>query len=146
MAKDYIKGSAYRLYLNTGTYGSPTWVEIKACGNIGVASNPDDVSVPERGNDMGHLQGEDDPSITFDLFEDAGDSNVETLIAALYSGAMKEIAVARGAIATSGTKYWRLEAVLMGVDLSADRPDPSTYNVQAFRHANSDYPMSRNTV
>ena len=146
MAKDYVKGAAYRLYLNTGTYASPTWAEIKAAGDIDLASNPDDVNVPERGMDMGHMQGEDDPSISFTLFEDAGDSNVETLIAALYSGAMKEIAVARGSIATTGVKYWRLEACLMGVTLAAARGDAAQYAVEARRHANSDYAMSRNTA
>jgi len=146
MAKNFIKGADYKLYLNTGSYGSPTWAEISKVGGIGVKSNPDDVEIPERGMDMGHLQGEDDPAITFDLFEDTGDSNVETLIAALYSGALKEIAVARGAIATTGVKNWRLEACQMGVDLGAERPDPSKYAVEAKRHANSDYPMSRNTA
>lgn len=146
MAKDYIKGAAYLLYLNTGTYGSPTWAQIKAVGDIDVASNPDDVQVPERGMDMGHLQGEDDPSITFTLYEDAGDTNVEALIAALNSGAQKEIAVARGSIGTTGTKYWRLEACLMGVSLNAVRGDVAQYDVEARRHANSDYAMSRNTA
>lgn len=146
MAKDYIKGASYLLYLNTGSYGTPTWTQIKAVGDIDLASNPDDVEVPERGMDMGHLQGEDDPSISFTLFEDAGDTNVETLIAALYSGASKEIAVSRGAIATTGNKYWRLEACLMGVTLSAARGDVAQYDVEARRHANSDYAMTRNTA
>jgi hypothetical protein len=146
MAKDYIKGASYNLYLNTGSYGTPTWTLIKAATDIDVASNPDDVEVEERGMDMGHLQGEDDPAITFGLNEDAGDSNVETLIAALYSGAMKEIAVARGLIATSGVKYWRLEACLMGVNLSAPRGSVAAYDVEARRHANSDYAMTRNTA
>lgn len=146
MAKDYIKGASYKLYLNTGSQASPTWALIAAVGDIDVSSNPDDVEVPERGMDMGHLQGEDDPAITFTLFEDAGDSNVETLIAALFSGALKEIAVARGAIATTGVKFWRLEACLMGVKNTAARGDTASYDVEAKRHANSDFAMSRNTA
>lgn len=146
MAKTYTRGADYRLYLNTGSYGTPTWTEIKAVGDIDVTSNPDDIEVPERGMDMGHLQGEDDPAITFTLYEDSGDANVETLIAACYSGAMKEIAVSRGLIATAGVKYWRLEAVLMGVSVAAARGDASAMEVTAMRHANSDYPLSRNTV
>lgn len=96
--------------------------------------------------DMGHLQGEDDPEITFTLLEDAGDANVETLIAACYSGAKVEIAVARGLIATTGVKFWRLEACLMGVSASGERGSPASMAVSARRHANSDYPMSRNTA
>lgn len=146
MAKDYKKGADYRLYLNTGSFASPTFVEIKAVGDIDVASNPDDVAVPERGGPTGHLHGEDDPAITFTLFEDSGDSNVETLIAATLSGALTRIAVARGPIATSGTKYWHLEACLMGTNLGAARSDPSQYDVEARRHANSDNPMTRATT
>ncbi len=146
MAKNYIKGASYNGYLNTGTYGSPTWTLVKAIKDIQVKSNPDDVEVPERGMDMGHLQGEDDPAITFDLMEDAGDTNVETLIAATYSGAMTEIAIARGAIGTTGVKYWRLEACLMGVDNEGARTEVGKHAVEAKRHANSDYPMSRNTA
>ncbi len=146
MAKDYVKGADYKLYLNTGSYGSPTWTLINAVGDIDVSSNPADVEVPERGMDTGHLQGEDDPAITFTLFEDKGDTNVETIIAALYSGASKELAVARGVIGTTGTKYWRMECCLMGVKVAAARGDVASYDVEAKRHANSDYAMSRNTA
>lgn len=145
MAKSYVKGASYKLYLNTGSYGSPTWAEIKAAGDITVDRAPDDVEVPERGMDTGHLQGEANPTISFTLMEDTGDANVETLIAAIYSGAMKEIAVANGPIATVGTKWLRMESVLMGA-LSAARSDVSSYEVTAMRHANSDYAMTRNTT
>lgn len=146
MAKDYKRGADYKLYLNTGTYGTPTWVEIVAVGDIDVNSNPDDVEVPERGMDMGHLQGEDDPEITFTLFEDAGNANVETLIAACYSGTMKEIAVSRGVKATTGVIWWRLEACLMGVAATGARGEAGAMDVTARRHANSDYAMTRNTT
>ena len=145
MAKDYIAGKIYRLYLNTGAYGSPTWVEIKAVGDIGSDFNPDDVVVPERGNDTGHLNGEPDPSFTFTLFEDAGDANVETLIAAIYAGTMKHLAVSRGVISTAGTKYLHMECVLRA-PLGAGRGDPSSYDVTAMRHANSDNRLIRATA
>lgn len=146
MAKDYIKGASYKLYLNTGSnYASPTWAEIKACGDIAVAPQPDDIEVPERGMATGHLHGEHNPQVTFTLFEDAGDNNVEALVASLYAGTMKHLAVSRGAINTNGTKYLHMESVLFA-DLSANRPDPSQYAVTAMRHANSDYAMVRATV
>jgi hypothetical protein len=145
MAKNYIKGHAYKLYLNTGSYGSPTWAEIKACGDIGFDPQPANVEVEERGIGTGHLHGEQDPLITFQLKEDTGDANVETLIAATFSGVMVELAVSRGPIATTGNKYFRLEAVLFAPGQAA-RGDASSYDVQAFRHANSDYGLSRNTA
>ena len=144
MAKDYAKGADYKLYLNANSYASPTWTEIKACGDISVSANPDDIAVPERGIGTGHLQGEDDPEISFTLFEDEGDSNVETLIAAIYSGAMVELAVCRGSIAAGANKAVRLESVLFGTN-SANRGDPGQYDVTARRHANSDYELLRFT-
>jgi hypothetical protein len=146
MAKDYIRGADYRLYLNTGSYVSPTWVNIAAASEIDVATNPDDVTVPERGSSTGHLQGEDDPAITFTLLEDAGDANVETLIAAMFSGDMEHIAVSRGDIETTGTRFWHLEACLMGVSLGAARGDAAQYAVEARRHANSDNDLVRETA
>lgn len=146
MAKDYVKGASYVLnYSTSGNYASPTWAAIKACGDVAVAPQPDDVEVPERGGPTGHLHGEQNPQMTFTLFEDAGDNNVETLVAAIYSGAKVHLAVSRGAINTNGTKYLHMESVLFA-DLSANRPDPSQYAVTAMRHANSDYGMVRATV
>lgn len=146
MAKDYKRGADYRLYLNTNTRASPTWAEIKAVGDIDLGSNPDDIEIAERGIDTGHLAGELDPEITFTLFEDAGDSNVETMLAATLSGAMKEIAVSRGAIATTGNKYWRLEALLLGTQSNCARGEAASYDISARRHANSDYGLTRHTA
>lgn len=146
MAKDYTKGADYKLYMSTSSnYASPTWAEIKACGDVAAAPQPDDVEIPERGSDTGHLHGEKNPQFTFTLFEDKGDNNVETLVAAIYSGVSKHLAVSRGAINTNGTKYLHMESVLFA-DLSANRPDPSQYAVTAMRHANSDNNMLRATV
>jgi hypothetical protein len=145
MAKDYKKGHDYRLNYNGGAYASPTWVTIKACGDIACDLNPDDVVVPERGANTGHLNGEPDPSFTFSLYEDAGDANVEALIAAIYSGAMIHLAVSNGPIATSGTKYLHMECVLRA-PVGANRADPATFDVTAMKHANSDNDLVRDTV
>ncbi len=143
MAKDYKRGADYILYLNTASQATPTWAIIAAASEIDLATNPDDIEVRERGMDMGHLQGEDDPAITFTLLEDEGDANVETIIAALFSGALTEIAVSRGLIAGAGVKWWRLESCLRGVSLGAARGDPAAYDVEARRHANSDFALLR---
>jgi hypothetical protein len=145
MAKDYQKGAGYRLNINTGSYASPVWSAIKGVGDIGVNPNPDDVAVPERGGNTGHMHGEQDPEITFTLYEDTGDTNAETLIAALHSGDMVHVAISRGLMATNGTKYQHMESCLFA-DLSANRPDPSSYQVTARKHANSDNNFARATI
>lgn len=147
MAKNYIRGADYKLYLDTASnFTTPTWVEIKAVGNVSCATNPDDVEIPERGMDTGHLKGENNPAFKFTLYEDQGDAHVETLIANGLAGTITHLAVSRGPIATSGTKYLHMECLMLGIDLSADRPDPSSYDVNAYRHANSDNNLARATT
>ena len=147
MAKDYKRGDDYKLYLDTAdSWSTPTWAEIKAASELSVDRVPSDVEVPERGSDTGHMQGYADPVISFTLLEDVGDTNVETIIAAIHSGDMVHLAVSRGDIATATNKYWHMEAVLLGAPLSAGRGEPASYDVEAKRHANSDNTLTRETV
>ncbi|MCP4228870.1 MAG: hypothetical protein GY771_01810, partial [bacterium] len=104
MAKDYQKGDDYKLYFNTATYATPTWAEIVAADDIAVEINKSDIEVPERGIDTGHLQGKGDGTLSFTLMEDTGDTNVESMIAAVLTDAtMIHLAVSRGDITTTGT-------------------------------------------
>jgi hypothetical protein len=145
MAKAYKKGSKFLLYLNTGSQGSPTWGLINAVTNLNSNCNPADIVVEEQNMPDGHLHGEQDPEITFQLNEESGETNVETLIAAIHSGDMKEIAYANGPIATAGTKYLRLEACFFAPQ-SSERGAVSKYDVTAKRHADSAFGMTRTTV
>jgi len=147
MAKQFFKGAKYRLYFRTGgTYASPTWAWIKAAVNVTCDAAFDDIPVPESGMDTGHLKGEKDPVFTFDLYEETGDTNVESLIAALYDpDTMVHLAVARGDIAITGTKWIDMEAIVRA-PLGANRPDASSYQVTANRHANSDNNLRRSTT
>jgi hypothetical protein len=146
MAKSYLKGDDYRLYLNTGSYGTPTWTRVKAVNDLAVDFAPSDIVVPEQGISDGHLQGYGDPSITFTLFEDTGDTSVTAIVTAMLAGTMKEIAVSGGDIATTGTKYYRLESCFTGVAHKQSRGEPSQWDVEAKRHANSDNEFTRATA
>lgn len=147
MAKDFQKATKYRLMFRTGgTYGSPTWVFISAALNPACDPGFEDIAIPEQGMDTGHLKGERDPVFTFELLEQKGDTNVETLIAAIYDpDTMVHLAISRGDIATAGTKWVDMECVLFA-PLGADRPNPSSYQVTARRAANSDNPLRRSTT
>ena len=140
MAKSYNLGDDYKLYYDTvASWANPTYAEIKACGDLAVDPGISDVEIPERGISTGHLQGKGDPSITFTLYEDTGDANVTALIAAIHSGAKVHLAVARG----TGTNGWHMECCLVGAPFSATRGEPAGYEVEAKRHANSDYDFTR---
>ncbi len=146
MAKSYTRGADVYLYYDTAaSFGSPTWALIKACGDIKVDPNFDDVQVPERSSDMGHMHGEKDWSFEFDLFEDTGDSNVVTLITAMWAGTQVHLGVTNGAVATSGTKLVHGECVLFA-SADGNRADPHTYKIKASKHANSSNNLTRATI
>lgn len=143
--RNITKGATYRLNLNTGTYASETWANVKSVGDVGVNLNPEDLVVADRSGDTGHMHGNLDPEFVFTIYEDQADANVETIIAALHSGAMLHLAVSRGDITTTGVKFQHMECALYG-DLSANRPDPSSYQVTARKHANSENAFARDTA
>jgi hypothetical protein len=143
MAKNYNKGADVRLYYDTAnSFGSPTWVAIPAAGDIDIDPNFDDVKIPERGADMGHLHGEKDWSFKFTLFEDSGDANVVAMITAMWAGTSIHLAVANGAIATTGTKYVHGDCLLSGPE-AGHRGDPHSYDITAQKHANSPNNLTR---
>ena len=142
MPKNYKRGDDYLLYLNTGTQATPVWALILAAVNIALDPQVADIVVAEAALSDGHMNGLGDPQITFTLQHDKGDANVLTMIAAMASGAITEIAIADGPIATSLTVYYRLESVLRG-GLSASRGEAASWDVTASRHVNSVADLTR---
>lgn len=143
MAKDYKKGDDFLLYLNTGSQATPTWALIRAAVNITFDNQPSDIKIAEAGWSDGHMNGLGDNLFSFTLQHDKGDANVLTMIAAIASGAITELAIADAAIATVGTVYWRIESVLRA-PLSAQRGEAASWDVTAYRHINSVAEVTRN--
>lgn len=142
MAKDYKRGDDYLVYLNTGSQGSPTWVLIAEAVNPSIDEAPAIIKIPEAGKNDGSLRGYGDPVITFELGKNKGNSDVTTILTAAKAGTLKEFAIADGPIATAGTEYVRLEALITAFPLSANRGDGGKYQVTLNRHANSDYDLT----
>jgi hypothetical protein len=137
MAKDYKRGDDYRLYLDTAdTWATPTWVEIKACGNIEVDDGIAEIAVPERSASTGYMHGSKDPGITFELFEDDSDTNVGTLITALQDGSQVHLAVCNGDESVAGNRLVHAECVLFGGQ-AANRGEVAQWAVTARRNAQS---------
>lgn len=135
MAKDYLKGEDYNLYIDTSsTWGGATWVKIKAVGDLSVDLAPGDIEVPERGLATGHLHGDGDAAFTFTLFEDSGDSNVDAIIDSIYDGTPVHLAIATA----EGEPYWHMECCLVGGPMSANRGELTAWEVEAKRHGDSD--------
>jgi len=147
MAKSYVLGDDYKLYYSTsGDYASPVWVEVSAADSISVDWSPADITIPERGISTGHLQGKGDPTISFTMMEDTGDTSVEAIIAATLTDATKiHLAVCRGFIDGAGNKYYHMECAVFG-SLTADQGGVASYDIEARRHANSEQGFLRATV
>ena len=146
MAKAYVLGDDYKLYYNSGTYGSTAWAHVPAADSISVDWAPSDIAVPERGISTGHLHGKGDPTISFTLMEDTGDSSVEAIIAAtLTDASVVHLAVSRGDLTDTGVKYYHMECAVFG-SLTADQGGVASYDIEARRHANSDEGFLRGTT
>lgn len=137
MAKDIKKASDWKCYYNSGSYGSPTWAEVKSFTDFDLDPNPEDIEVPQRGGPTGHLLGEDDPQISLEVTEDVGNSSVTAVIAAWAAKTRVHLAFARGSIATTGVKYWHGEFLLKG-GLASALGNRSIYNFNPLLDANSD--------
>ena len=154
MAKRYILGDEFRLYYNIGSYASQNWKIINAADSISVDYSKADVPIAERGQPTGHLQGVADPSFSFTLLNDVESTYVQQLIDRIDSAIdpatsapyLIHLAVANGDISTTGTKYYHMECILLGGALTADQGGVSSFDIEARRHANSDYGLVRATV
>lgn len=103
-------GAECKLYYNTGTFGSPTWTEIPGAIDVNVAIDASYADVSSRRSlwrmEAKALQG---LTVTFGYRRRQGVS--DAVFTALRGYALArtkfELAVADGAIATTGTQYVR---------------------------------------
>lgn len=142
MPKDYKKGDDYLVYLNTGTQATPVWTLIGEAINPSIDEAPTVIKIDEAGKNTGSLKGYGDPVLAFQLNRNKGNANVIAILTAAKAGTLKEFAIADGPIATTGTEYVRLEALVGAFPLSANRGQGASYAVTLYRHANSDYDLT----
>ncbi len=99
-------GMDAKLYLNSGTYESPTWDEIDHAKDVtlNLDKGEDDVTTRASGGweeAVGTLKS---ASIDFDVLWDMADANVEKLWEAFLNNTAIEFAVMDGDIATVGSR------------------------------------------
>jgi len=112
MAKTGIK---CKLYLNTATYGSPTWVAIDFISDLAVNAVWDEAE--------GNIRGERVKSVAKTLLslEITGkirasdtDTNYATIIGAALSDSTLDLMVLNGADDVNGTRGYRADFVVLG--------------------------------
>ncbi len=121
-----------KLYLNTGSYASPTWVEITEARDVSAPLDVNEVDNSDRGSKFKKYDaGQLDLSLTFNMTYRNGNTNFATLQTAVLGRSSLEFAVMDGAIATSGSEGWRMTCVVLSQGLQQPLADGQTVDVSA---------------
>lgn len=121
-----ILGINCKLYRNTGTYGSPTWNEVDGVIDVSLDIDADtgDATTRATGGWRQHASTVRDASLEFEMPYDTADADMVAFRDALLtSGTVIELAVADGAIATTGTQYLRGSWCVTSFGFSEDLSD-----------------------
>lgn len=102
-------GMECKLYHNTGTYESPTWIEITNVRDVNFDLNSSEADVTTRGNNGWRAlrRGLKEASVTFEMIWDTADTNFEAIQEGYFDGTSIEVAVMDGPIATAGSEGLR---------------------------------------
>ena len=113
-----LVGLAMVLNRNSGTHGSPTWGPVPNCQDLSMdPGTADEVDVPTRGSFGYHqyLQGLKAAAYEWDMLWKQSDADITAIMNAWLAGSLIEFAFSDGAIATSGTTYWRQECTIFSI-------------------------------
>lgn len=142
-----LTGLDCKLYYNTGTYGTPTWTEIDNCRDLSMSREKGDADGSKRSSTWREkLTTLKDMSIEWEMVYDTEDANFAALKTAWDDNTNLDLAIADGAIATSGTEYTR--AICKLFDFTEEQPleDVVVVSVSAAPTPNSDQSPSFETV
>lgn len=126
-------GYEMKLYVNSGSYGSPTWDEVTICKNLRRNKSRGEADTTTRGNNGWRRRKPTlkDFEATFEL--DYVPDNTEYLAIrdAFDDADVVELAFADGDIATPGTEYFRCECGIFQFELPEDLETAVMANVTA---------------
>ncbi len=101
-------GQDNKLYYNSATNASPTWVLIDKVGDVTLSMSISEAEVDLRVTDyLLGLPAKISASLNLNLASDPGGTVHDALRTAALARTAKQMAVASGAIATSGTQYFK---------------------------------------
>jgi len=111
-----------KLYRNTGTSGSPTWVEMTNVKDLTLSFEAGEADVTTRGNAgwRATLAALKDASIEFEMVWDTADAAFTAIKDAFFGGTSVEFAVMDGDIETTGSQG--LRAVMSITNFSRSEP------------------------
>lgn len=101
-------GLECKLYRNTGTYASPTWVEIVNAKDVTVPLTKGEADTSRRGTAWKTRKGTmKDASIDFKLVQQDGDAAFTALLDSFTNGTPIELLALNGPVATAGSQGLR---------------------------------------
>ena len=124
-------GRKAKLYRNTATNASPTWVEILEARDVDITRAADQVEESDRGSDYKKYDdGQIELAITFNMTYRNGNANCDYLRDALLNGTAFEVAAMDGDVATSGSTGPRFFGKVFQVNKSEPLADGQTYDLE----------------
>ncbi len=119
-----------KLYRNTGSHGTPTWVEISAVKDLNFTIEPSEIDDSDRGSPwMKFGNGQINAGITFQLNYRNGNPDHAVLVAAAIAGTVIEFAAMDQNIANSGAEGLRMFAKVLGYNGNQALADSTSFDV-----------------
>lgn len=121
-----------RTYRNTGTWASPTWNEITLAKDVSLDISKSKASAKSRLSAYSfNWHGMVDAPITLNIIADPAVDDYDVLKdAAVSRTTVLDVALANGAIATTGTRYFRAEYGVFGWKQGQPLEDLETIDVE----------------
>lgn len=108
-------GNDMKLYYNTGTNASPVWDEVAIVGDVTVPFEVEQAEVDLRvSNYLLNLPSKISAGFDFLLANDPGGTDFDALRTRALARTPTQFASANGAIATSGTEYFKAFGTIGG--------------------------------
>lgn len=134
-------GVSCKLYYNSGTHGSPTWVAVDDAKDVMVNLGMGKAEVKRRGNGwVQTLPTLKTAPITFGMVREVANTPHNTLRDAYLNKTVMDFAVADGAIATTGTQYFRADYYLYAFPINQPLEEAEDINVEADLAVSSNAP------
>lgn len=126
-----VVGQEAKLYRNTGTHATPTWVEMKRAIDVSITSTKDKADTSRRESSVKRQKGAmKDLGIEFGYrYKRGTDADWDALWDSFWNGTPIEFAVMDGDIGTTGNKGLLMYCEVF--DFPSDEPlsESKTYNV-----------------
>lgn len=125
-------GLECKLYYNTGTYGTPTWVEIVNAKDVSFPASKGEAETSRRGSKFKTRRGTlIDLSIDFQLIYEPGDAVFAALFSAFLNSTPVELLALSGPVGTVGSEGWRATCEIFKNDGAQALESAETFDFSA---------------